>query len=152
MSRFCLFALACSCLFLSACTNKNAETLTISPGEWEIVTTSNISILPHAISDTVTKCLSSKDLSPSTLMEEGSGCSFTDFESTGSTIAWKMSCTKTNGTLHGEGKLETTTREAFSGGIQLMVPAEENALVIGKNWEAKYLGPCQQEEQGKTTP
>jgi hypothetical protein len=139
--RFFVSAFIISGLLLSACSN-NSESLSIDPGEWEITTSSAISILPHAVSDTITKCLASNELKPDLLIEESMGCSYTQLQTKGSELSWELSCTKSSGTLAGTGSLKTSGKKAFSGGIQLTAPSEINTLTIGKNWDAKYIGPC----------
>ncbi|MBW2712273.1 MAG: DUF3617 family protein [Deltaproteobacteria bacterium] len=141
MPRVCKSVFVLSILFLSACSG-SSDSLSIKPGEWEITTSSAISILPHAVSHTETKCLSSKELGPSVLMEESMNCTYSGFKREGSELSWEMSCAKESETLEGTGSLTTADKENFSGGIKIMFPSADTPMSIGKNWKASYVGPC----------
>ncbi len=141
MPRFFVSVLIFSGLFLNGCSN-NAESLSITPGEWEITTTSAISVLPQAVSETETKCLASTELKPSDMIEESAGCVHNQIQVKGSELSWELACSKSSGTLSGTGSLKTSGKKEFSGGIQLAAPSEKKGLTIGKTWQAKHIGAC----------
>ena len=138
----------------------SAEGPRIEPGEWEITTTMEMSMLPEPKVITKTDCISAEQAKSdplAALVEEGH-CTVLSQEESGNSIVFEIECAgdssmpvKTRGTgeFTGDGKTLSGSMDSTTElpempdmpGVAGM-PTMGGQVAMSQQWTGRYLGPC----------
>ena len=114
----------------------------ITPGLWEIKSTSHIPSMSQAIGDTVTRCIREDTIDPAKLLSASKVCSITDKTVTGLSMSWNMNCSMP-GRVKAKGRGEfTSSGHSATGLTEMTASANEQAIKIKATWIGRRVGDC----------
>ncbi|AKH21548.1 DUF3617 domain-containing protein [Sedimenticola thiotaurini] len=118
-----------------------AEDMQISPGLWEVQITSKMPMLPQPTVKSMQHCFTTGQLSPDKIMENSSNCEFSDVQSSGSELNWKMSCTGHGGSMSGTGHFESAGT-SMNGTLLMTMQMQGQQITMEHQWSGKRIGDC----------
>lgn len=120
-----------------------ADGVSITPGQWEMTTTMEMSMLPQPQVHTSTECIEQSELSPDDFnMDEENPCDISDVAIDGNTASWSISCPVESGMVM-EGQWEFTSKgDSITGSGSMSTDAGGMKMEFKMNWEGKRVGDC----------
>jgi len=129
-------------LFLTLTVNANAES-EFYTGLWEYTIEVKMQAMPQSELKTVQQCV--RELNEViNLFKPDPSCSVSDVQTSASQLGWKLYCKSTQGTNHGDAKLEGNSH-ALRGRVDLqtVIPGMKNIMRTTYVITGKNKGPCQ---------
>ncbi|GEM_PF-928589 len=114
----------------------------ITPGLWEIKSSSHIPSMSQAIGDTVTRCIREDTIDPAKLLSDSKVCSISDKKVSGPSMSWNMDCAM-QGMVKAKGRGEfTSSGDSAKGLTEMTASANEQIIKIKATWIGRRVGEC----------
>ncbi len=121
-----------------------AKGISINPGQWEMTTTMEMSMLPEPQVRSSTKCITETELSPDDFnMNEDSPCDITDVSVNGNTARWSISCPVEGGIMIAGQWEFTSGGDSINGSGSMSGDAGGMQIEFKMDWEGQRIGDCQ---------
>ncbi len=127
---------------LSAAVHGQSDGVNITPGLWEIKSTSQVPSMSQAIGDTVTRCIQEESIDPTKLLSDSQVCTVSAKKVTGNSMSWNMDCAM-QGMLKANGRGEFTSMGDTAKGLtEMTANMNEQVLNIKATWIGRRVGEC----------
>jgi len=120
-----------------------AKGISINPGQWEMTTTMEMSMLPQPQVRSSTECVVETELSPDDFnMNKDSPCDITDVVVDGNEARWSISCPLEGGMVM-EGQWEFTSGgDSINGSGSMSGEIGGTQIEFKMAWDGKRVGDC----------
>ncbi|MGR9107079.1 MAG: DUF3617 domain-containing protein [Gammaproteobacteria bacterium] len=130
-------------LFLLAANLCRADdTVRLTPGLWEVRTTTRLPELSQSLSRETTSCLQSSAMDPTEVFENTRQCSVSEKKLDGNAMTWLVACTVPGkGNTHGNGAF-TSHGDHAEGSTTLRMFHRGREIAMIATWSGRLIGPC----------
>lgn len=120
-----------------------AAGVSVTPGQWEMTSTTEMSMLPQPQIRSYKKCIEKSELNLDDFnMDKDSPCEFADIVIDGNTISWSISCPM-QGAMSMNGQWQfTSSGDSIIGSGSMSTNTAGMQMEIKMDWEGKRLGNC----------
>jgi hypothetical protein len=118
------------------------ESVSMEPGQWEMTTTMQMSMLPQPQVRTSTECITETEFNPDQInTDPDSPCENSDVRVDGQTITWKITCPSEMGSMQGEWSF-TSEGDAIRGTGNMSAMMNSQEMKFDMTWEGRRVGAC----------
>jgi hypothetical protein len=118
------------------------ETVTMTPGMWEMTMTMKMSMMAQEQTKVENVCIEKDQFDPHDFnMEQDSPCDLSEISSKGNTVSWSVSCPTPGGSMAGGWEF-TSHGDTVEGTGQMSAKMGEMAIDMDMDWTGKHTGDC----------
>ena len=134
-------AVAFLLFLLAANPGAHADSITVTPGKWEVVTSVQMPMLPGPRVEKTTECVKTGELSPGDFLDDSDECKLTRQTVNGNTLSWEVQCDVEGGQAKGAGSF-TANDSIGNGTMRMEMPIQGHPFAVLTSWQAKRIGDC----------
>lgn len=128
--------------FLMSGSGFGSETLRLTPGMWQIKTSTRLPAMSQSISRQYAECIQISDLDPTSFFDNPKQCSISEKTFSGNAMNWQLECTVPGkGRLQGRGNFASHGDRA-EGSATLTVFHEGTQVEMITHWSGRRIGAC----------
>ena len=120
-----------------------AETIQLTPGFWEIHTSTRLPAMSQSVSSQLTQCIENGDIDPSDLLKNNGQCAISEKKLENNRMSWLLQCTVPgSGIVHGHGEFSSGGDRA-EGASTMIVPHQGEDVEVVSTWSGRRIGECE---------
>ena len=117
------------------------NTVSITPGKWQVTTTMSMSMMPQQRVETVKECVTEDVFSAENMLQDDQSCTFIERKVSSNTLSWTMECATDAGPAQGKGQF-TSHGKSADGTMEMTMIAQGQTFTTKMIWQGKHIGPC----------